>query len=199
MLLMWIDSIQGDCQIRGYEKWITCASMSYGGSKDVEDESKGSDKGIGAKHIRTSRGNYQDLRVSKTADIATPDLMVMAMQLRSSESAKGSQRPLDVELHIVEPMQQGIGWNPKTGDKSDIACNVRIVFENIQLKEWSFDGDDEERPKEDLVFWYRVANITYFPMGYLMGQTGFQPRSKGWDAEKNAEFPVDNKPRPATA
>lgn len=196
MILMWLGGkIDGDCEVSGYEKWVTCESASFGGSKSVEKvESKVSS---GVKHERTGRGDFQDLRVSKTTDIATPYLMFLAMKSRTPDlQGSGGQDSVisRLEIHFVEPIgdSSAKGFNPMTGAKSDYMPYVRIVFDQALLKEWGIDGD-EGRPKEELTFHFAGVFLTYFPLGYLhptwtkglKSATQNQPVTKGWHPMKD--------------
>lgn len=173
-------SVNGDCKIPGYEKWITLDSVNFGVSRNVEAKGGGLDI-----EIKAPRDEMQTLSVDKSVDCASLYLMHKAIQDRSSRP--GSNAPTSAVIHFVEnlPLQ-----DQKTRDQSSFPF-LKIKLGNVLINNWSITGDGgSDRPSESMELWFSQIAMAYRSIkkdGKQIGIEKYGP--KGWDQIAQKDWP----------
>jgi type VI protein secretion system component Hcp len=173
MILMRISKIKGDCDIDGYEKWITLEGISFNVGKNIESKSKGLDIEI------KKNDEPQSISVDKLTDCASADLMYRAVKDRTPDS---SVNPGSAEIHFVEVRDPG-GTN---SNQKSIKAFLKIKLGRVLIKEWSITGDQDSRPTESLALSFDQLAMEYHATtdGKLFDRYG--PR--GWDTAAGKDW-----------
>jgi type VI protein secretion system component Hcp len=171
MIVMSIKEINGDCKIEGYKKWITLESFGFGTERKIEAAKHG-----GGRDLETGSGSdTQEFTVSKTADIATVDLMYASIKHRATGEAAA---PFTIDIAFLEP--RAFRGDDDNVDKGFVKAYLKIRFGKALIKSWSISGDAGKRATESLAFWYNQVTMAYdTPSDDLSGYKTYGP--KGWD------------------
>ena len=113
------------------------------------------------------------MQVSKAVDMATVNLMQLAMEARMQPT--GNELPLVADIHFIGSVDSEDGLHTFTF--------LRIHLESVEIKGWSISGSGDERPTESLTLGYEKAAMCYqsTPDGRLK-----DPKIKaGWDQKAN--------------
>lgn len=130
-------------QTKGYEggDWFIADSFSFG----VEREMKESGEKGGTTDINIGVGELQECTISKSMDMASMDLAQFAINGNS---------PGQAVIDFVEVAGGG------DGDSKPI-CYLRYKLERCFIKSWSTSGDADDRPTEEVAFYYNKIASRY--------------------------------------
>ena len=149
MILVHIDGVNGDATISGYAKgdanyketgWFVADSFGFG----VEREMKESGEKGGTEDINIGVGELQECNITKSMDRASAKLAQFAINGNSLGTAT---------IDFVETA----GGSP-TGKPM---CYLRYLLERCFIKSWSTSGDGDERPTEEVAFYYNRIAFQY--------------------------------------
>jgi type VI secretion system secreted protein Hcp len=172
MIFVKIQQVPGDKAIStsGYDdgNWFIAESFGFG----VEREMKESGEKGGTEDINIGVGELQECNISKSMDMASTKLCQYAINGNSPGAA---------EIHFVE-IAGG------DGDKAAAKplCYLAYVLDRCFVKSWSTSGDADDRPTEEVAFYYnRIAfNYSMSPNG----RTWEQQSEMKWDNTVQSEW-----------
>ncbi len=157
-----IPLIGGDATTDGYEdgKWFVADSFSFG----VEREMKESGEKAGTEDINIGVGELQECTLSKSMDSASGNLAQKAINGNSLGTA---------EIEFVEV----------AGTSGQAICYLKYKLERCFVKSWSTSGDADDRPTEEVAFYYNKIAFMYLATkdGEVFEQQGLMT----WDNVKN--------------
>ena len=135
-----IPGINGDVTAAGYDdkKWFVADSFSFG----VEREMKESGEKGGTADINIGVGELQECTISKSMDEASAKLAQFAINGNSCETA---------EIDFVEI----------AGDDAKPTCYLKYKLDRAFIKSWSTSGDADDRPTEEVAFYYNKIAFGY--------------------------------------
>jgi type VI secretion system secreted protein Hcp len=165
MILLNLDQIKGDSQIKGFENWIACTQISWDLAREFKESAK-----AGTKDVFTGVADVKPITLNKTFDCASPDLMQFAC-------GGGVICP----KATIKLLASG-------ADMADASASVYLTFEleSPILATWNISGGEDERPAETLSLWYYKVQLTYRQFDGKKF-TDFGPR--GWDRIGNKKWP----------
>ena len=142
----------GDDSIKteGYDSgdWFIADSFSFG----VEREMKESGEKGGTTDINIGVGELQECTVSKSMDMASMDLAQFAINGNSPGTA---------EIDFVEVAGGGDSApSPEVQDEA-LATLADVELERAFIKSWSISGDADDRPTEEVAFYYNKIAFQY--------------------------------------
>ena len=155
-----IPDIKGDVTTRGYEGWFVADSFSFG----VEREMKESGEKAGTEDINIGVGELQECTISKSMDMASANLAQYAINGNSLGQA---------EIHFVEIASDG---QPQT--------YLKYKLDRAFVKSWSTSGDADDRPTEEVAFYYNKIAFNYTPT--KDGKTTGESSTFSWDRTRNS-------------
>jgi type VI protein secretion system component Hcp len=167
MILVHIDGVNGDATLTGYAKgdanhketgWFVAESFGFG----VEREMKESGEKGGTEDLNIGVGELQECTISKSMDRASAKLAQFAINGNSLGTA------------IIDFVQTA-GGSP-TGKPM---CYLRYMLERCFIKSWSTSGSGDERPTEDVAFYYNKIAFQY--MATKDGKTFENGGEMTWD------------------
>jgi type VI secretion system secreted protein Hcp len=162
-ILVLVPGVKGDSKIKGFEGWFVANSFSFG----VERELPESGAKAGTADVNIGVGELQQVTISKPLDAASAQLAQLAMN--------GSS-PGNVEIAFVEMAQDG-----------KQIVYLRYTLDRCFVKSWSTSGDADDRPTEEVAFYYNKIAFNYaLPAGGNVGA--------GWDRVTNKPFSVTPAP-----
>jgi len=158
-----IPGIRGDVTTEGYDtgEWFTADSFSFG----VEREMKESGEKGGTEDINIGVGELQECTISKSMDINSPKLAQNAIEGTDLGVA---------EIHFVETTSEG---KPMV--------YLKYKLERAFIKSWSTSGDADDRPTEEVAFYYNKIAFSYSSTND--GRT-FEQSTMSWDNVKNVKW-----------
>ena len=141
-ILIKIPGVPGDSNIDGYDtgEWFTADSFSFG----VEREMKESGEKGGTADINIGVGELQECTVSKSMDRASGKLAQFAINGNSCGVA---------EIDFVEIGGEGPEGKP--------ICYLKYKLDRCYVKSWSTSGDADDRPTEEVAFYYNKIAFQY--------------------------------------
>jgi type VI protein secretion system component Hcp len=142
MILVHIDGIKGDCTTEGYEgkNYFIADSFTFG----VEREMKESGEKGGTEDINIGIGELQECAISKSMDSASPILAQLAINGNSAGTAV---------IEFVEVAGGGASGAP--------TCYLKYKLDRCFVKSWSTSGDADDRPTEEVAFYYNKIAFEY--------------------------------------
>lgn len=140
MILMKIEDVDGDCLIKGFEKFVTLDSFSFGVERELADSAKS-----GTADINIGVGELQEVSVSKSMDRSSPYLAKKAI----NGSSMGK-----VDIKFLEATTQA-------DKKNANVCYLHFVLDTAFVKSWSMSGDADDRPTEDIALWFNRIAFQY--------------------------------------
>jgi type VI secretion system Hcp family effector len=157
-----IPDIKGDVTTAGYEGWFTADSFSFG----VEREIKESGERGGTEDINIGVGELQECTISKSMDMASTTLAQYAINGNS---------PGVAEIHFVEIASDG---KP--------VAYLKYKLDRVFVKSWSTSGDADDRPTEEVAFYYNKIAFNYTPTkdGRITGESS----TFSWDRTANTTW-----------
>ena len=158
-----IPGIPGDVTTKGYEGWFSADSFSFG----VEREMKESGEKGGTADINIGVGELQEVSISKSMDRASADLAQYAINGNSVGTA---------EIDFVE-----VG-----GGGAEAHTYLKYKLENAFVKSWSTSGDADDRPTEEVAFYYNKIAFNY--ASTTDGKETGESSTFSWDRERNTTW-----------
>jgi type VI secretion system secreted protein Hcp len=159
-IYMKIEGIPGDVTVRGYEGSIELNSFSVG----VDRENKRSGEKGGTEDINIGIGELQEVSIAKSLDSASAKLAQFAINGNSLGQ---------VEIHFV-----------KTAGPETISY-LQYKLDRAFVKSWSTSGDADDRPTEEVAFYYNKISFAYTPGGIQ------EPDNvMSWDIKKKTTWDV---------
>ena len=130
-------------QTKGYEngEWFVADSFSFG----VEREMKESGEKGGTEDINIGVGELQECTITKSLDMASMDLAQFAINGNSPGTA---------EIDFVEVTGGG------DSNEQPIPY-LKYKLERCFVKSWSTSGDADDRPTEEVAFYYNKIASQY--------------------------------------
>jgi type VI protein secretion system component Hcp len=158
-----IPNVGGDVTVPGYEKCFVADSFSFG----VEREMKESGEKGGTEDINIGVGELQECTISKSMDSTSSLLAQFAINGNSLGTA---------EIFFTEVGGGG-------GVEGKPFCYLQYKLDRCFVKSWSTSGDADDRPTEEVAFYY---NKIAFQYAATTDGKNFKPgRPMTWDNVKN--------------
>lgn len=157
-----IPGIPGDATSEGYNngEWFVADSFSFGVERELK---KSSGKG-GTADINIGIGELQDVTISKSLDSASVLLAQYAINGNSCGAA---------EIDFVEV----------AGETEAPVAYLKYKLDRCFVKSWNTSGDADDRPTEEVAFYYNKIAFAYTPT--TDGQDPKPVQQMGWDNVKN--------------
>lgn len=132
----------GDCKLDGYDdgNWFVADSFSFG----VEREMKESGEKGGTEDLNIGIGELQECTVSKSMDRGSTLLAQAAINGNSMGPA---------QIHFIETAGGGTEGAP--------FCYLKYTLARTFVKSWSTSGDADDRPTEEIAFYYNKIAFNY--------------------------------------
>ena len=152
-----IPGLNGELAAGTKGDWFVADSFSFG----VEREMKESGEKGGTADINIGVGELQECTISKSMDMASPliaqlasehrDLVelgypVIPNKLLANEASLG-----DIEICVTE----------EAARDGEPVCYLKYKLENVFIKSWSVSGDADDRPTEEVAFYYNKIAFEY--------------------------------------
>jgi type VI secretion system secreted protein Hcp len=165
MILVRIESVPGDVKLEGYtgKNYFVADSFSFG----VEREMKESGEKGGTEDMNIGVGELQECTISKSMDLGSARLAQVAINGNALGAAT---------IDFVEV----------AGDEGKPTCYLRYHLDRCWVKSWSTSGDADDRPTEEVAFYYNKITFGYSPTtdGKIFGP----PMTMAWDNVKNVKW-----------
>ena len=162
-----IEGVKGDPSITtpGYDngEWFEIDSFSFG----VEREMKESGEKGGTEDINIGVGELQECTLSKSMDAASAKLMQHAMNGNSCGTA---------EIDFVEVAGDG---------SAAPVCYLKYKLDRCFVKSWSTSGDADDRPTEEVAFYYNKIAFLYLGSEDTVGT---ETHTASWDNVTNTPW-----------
>lgn len=142
MILVRIDGVPGDCQIKGFDDYFTAESFGFGVERELADSAKG-----GTEDVNIGLGELQECTISKSMDTASAQLARRAISGSSCKTA---------DIKFVEAIID-------KDEKNKNVVYLAFRLDNVFIKSWSMSGDADDRPTEDVALWYNKIAFMYWP------------------------------------
>ena len=136
--------------------WFLAESFSFG----VEREMKESGEKGGTEDINIGIGELQECTISKSMDSASPKLAQAAVDGKTLGSC---------EICFADPVP---GGTPQ--------CYLHYVMERCYVKSWSTSGDADDRPTEEVAFYFNKIAFGYDDLGRITSMSWDQERNRYW-------------------
>jgi type VI protein secretion system component Hcp len=136
-----IPHVKGDVTVPGYEECFVADSFSFG----VEREMKESGEKGGTEDINIGVGELQECTISKSMDAASTLLAQFAINGNSLGKA---------DIFFVEVGGGG-------GVEGVPHCYLQYALDRCFVKSWSTSGDADDRPTEEVAFYYNRIAFNY--------------------------------------
>lgn len=177
MILVRIQNVSGNCQIRGYEEFFHVDSLDLGADSALDMKDGKEDGGGGAKRDFMVKKNREpeEVKMSRKADFITPTLMALAIKNRTQSESIFST----IDVSFVQ-------LRADAGSAADIKAYLLLRFGGARLVSWSLSGDEKGNPEESFEFKYKQIAIQY--RGTEEGRNYRLSTTQTWDFEKNAEW-----------
>ena len=138
-IFVMIPGVQGDTRgPDGGNNWFTADSFSFG----VEREMKESAEKGGTEDINIGIGELQECTISKSMDSASAQLAQFAINGNSLGAGD-------------------ICFSSGTDAAGIPNCYLRYKLERAWVKSWSTSGDADDRPTEEVAFYYNKIAFAY--------------------------------------
>ena len=163
---MKLGDIKGESTQKGHEGWIVIDSLQCG--IDNTQKKNSGEKG-GTADINIGVGELQECTISKSMDSASAQLAQFAINGNS---------PGQAEIEFVE-----VGGSDGRSETTYLKYKLDRVF----IKSWSTSGDADDRPTEEVAFYYNKIAFAYTPEGE---PTPKPTNVMSWDNVKNTTWDV---------
>jgi type VI secretion system Hcp family effector len=141
----------------GSRDWFLADSFSFG----IEREMKESGEKGGTADINIGVGELQECTISKRVDSVSPKLA----------QAAADGRPLgSCEICFAEQVPN-----------SRPQCYLHYVMEPCYVKSWSTSGDADDRPTEEVAFYFNKIAFGYSDAGRIRSMSWGRERNRVWD------------------
>ena len=144
-IYMKIGDIEGESTDDKHIGWIELDSFKCG--VDNTTEKKSGEKG-GTADINIGIGELQECTISKSTDSASAQLAQFAIN--------GNSLGTD-EIDFVEVAGGSEAGEPIT--------YLKYKLDRVFIKSWSTSGDADDRPTEEVAFYYNKIGFAYTPQG----------------------------------
>jgi type VI protein secretion system component Hcp len=164
MIFVMIPGMGDDAvQTASYDnkKWFVADSFSFG----IEREMKESGEKGGTVDVNIGVGEMQECTISKSMDWASPMLAQFAVNGNSPGTA---------EIDFVEVA----GGGDAAGEASPM-CYLKYKLDRCFVKSWSISGDADDRPTEEVAFYYNKIGFSYART--IDGKNWESTTPMGWD------------------
>lgn len=141
---MKLGDIKGESTAKGHEGWIVLDSMQFGIDNTQKKFPKG-EKG-GTEDINIGIGELQECTISKSMDAASAHLAQFAINGNSPGLA-------EIEFTTIDP---------RTGEE---VTYLKYKLDRVFVKSWSVSGDADDRPTEEVAFYYNKIAFAYQEQG----------------------------------
>lgn len=158
MILLKLDTVDGDSNIKNYDKWIACTSVSWNVERTFSESAK-----AGTQDVNLGVADIPPISINKSFDTSSVYLMQSAIA--------GGALGKEAKLHFLTT----------GGEKANLYLEFKLF--NPIVASWGISGDEDERPTEELTLWYWKIWIQYYTT--KDGKTFTSAGSKGWDRVKN--------------
>jgi type VI secretion system secreted protein Hcp len=173
MILVHIEGVNGDATITGYSSpppggttgWFVADSFSFG----VEREMKESGEKGGTEDLNIGVGELQECTITKSMDRASAKLAQFAINGNSCGTAV---------IDFVE-----VAGGTTTGKP---LCYLRYLLDRCFVKSWTTSGDADDRPTEDVAFYYNRIAFQY--LSTKDGKTFENGGEMTWDNVKGEQW-----------
>lgn len=135
--------------------WFVADSFSFG----VEREMKESGEKGGTEDINIGVGELQECTISKSMDVSSPELARLSLTGRSLGG---------VEVCLTDNLDRP----PQ--------CYLRFKLERAYVKSWSTSADADDRPTEEVAFYFNKIAFTY---------ANSSDGTISWDRKKKRPWP----------
>ncbi|HKX55686.1 MAG TPA: type VI secretion system tube protein Hcp [Xanthomonadales bacterium] len=162
-IYMKIDGVPGDVQgPDGARDWFIADSFSFG----VEREMKESGEKGGTEDINIGVGELQECTISKSMDSASGHLAQYAINGNS-------------------PGQGTVCFSSGIDASGAPNCYLVYKLDRAFVKSWSTSGDADDRPTEEVAFYYNKIAFAY----QVLSETGELNRgTMSWEERKQREW-----------
>lgn len=171
MIFVKILGVGGDSSIKtkGYDDgtWFIAESFGFG----VEREMKESGEKGGTEDINIGVGELQECTISKSMDMASIKLCQFAINGNS---------PGPCEIHFVE-----VAGGSSAGEAQP-TCYLAYKLDRCFVKSWSTSGDADDRPTEEVAFYYNRIAFNY--ASTVDGKTWKSDVPMKWDNTTQAQW-----------
>jgi len=160
-IYMKIDGVSGDVTARGFEGFIELNSFSFGTNNEVKKFGT-----RGTEDINIGVGELSEFIIKKSLDRSSAKLAQFAINGNS---------PGQVEIHFVET----------AGSEGQPVPYLQYKLDRAFVKSWSTSGDADDRPTEEISFYYNKIAFVYIPGG--LQEPG---NMMSWDIKKKTPWDV---------
>ena len=140
-IYMKIPDVRGDVTTQGYEGAIELDSFSFGVDREIK---KFGEKG-GTEDTNIGVGELQEFTIKKFLDSASAKLAQFAINGNSLGQA---------EIFFVV-----------VGSENPPMPYLQYKLDRVFVKSWSTSGDADDRPTEEVAFYYNKISFAYTPGG----------------------------------
>ena len=169
MILVKIPGVPGTARVAGYDNgdWFVVDSFSFGVERELNESAKG-----GTEDINIGVGELQECTISKSMDRGSARLAQLAINGNSAGQA---------EIHFVNFVA-----DPGGGPGKAVAYLV-YKLDRCFVKSWSTSGDADDRPTEEVAFYYNKIAFAYY---HTEDGKNFEPAQiMSWDNVKQTQWP----------
>lgn len=145
-IYMNLGYIEGEVTTEGYEGWIELDSFECG--IDNTQKHTSGEKG-GTEDLNIGIGELQECTISKSMDSASAKLAQSAINGNSVGTA---------EIDFVE-----IAGEAGAATEGRPVCYLKYKLDRVFIKSWSISGDADDRPTEEVAFYYNKVGFAYVP------------------------------------
>ena len=160
-IYMKFEGIPGDVTVRGYEGYIELDSFSFGTNNEIKKF------GVrGTEDINIGIGELSEVIITKSLDSSSAKLAQFAINGNS---------PGQADIHFVEV----------AGSEGQPVAYLQYKLDRVFIKSWSTSGDADDRPTEEISFYYNRIAFQYSP-----GGISDPDKMMSWDLKKKAPWDV---------
>lgn len=164
-IYMKIGDIKGESTDKGHEDWIVIDSFNCGIDNTQKKDPR--EKG-GTADINIGVGELQECTISKSMDSASAQLAQYAINGNSPGTA---------EIEFVEV----------AGSAGEPLTYLKYKLDRAFIKSWSISGDADDRPTEEVAFYYNKIAFAYTPQGEELPKP---TNVMSWDNVTNSPWDV---------
>ncbi len=162
MIIMNLEPIKGDCQIKGFTDWITLDDCSVEIAREPKESSK-----TGTQDLQLGMPECGAVSIKKAADKASVYLQKMAIG--------GGAIGKDCKCRIVW-LESGLG----KADTANFDQYMEMELTRPVIKSYSLESSGDERPMESIELIYAKIKMSYFERHPDDGKTT-KHGPHGWD------------------
>lgn len=157
---MKLGDIKGEAVDKDHQGWIVIESLSCG--IDNTTKKRSGEKG-GTADINIGVGELQECTITKKTDSASAQIAQFAVNGNSPGTA---------EIDFVEVAG---------GSEGEPISYLKYKLDRVFIKSWSTSGDADDRPTEEVSFYYNKIAFAYTPGGEEPEPSNIM----SWDKVKN--------------